>query len=184
MILRRLFECLWENNVTIIATSNRKPDDLYLNGLQRELFLPCIELIKKVRVFTFTVDSVSMLLFIGIVFVSLCVYVFQNSKVIDFDSATDYRFGGERDTTTYFYPNDDAAMKSMCTCNIHRAPTRLHIYDSRYQPLNSIRISLCWWSNVSYYCGGIAASLFNHLSNDGDAAPTTIAVMQVRLTTP
>ena len=51
MILRRLLEGLWDHNVMIVATSNRSPDDLYLNGLQRELFVPCIELIKSVSQF-------------------------------------------------------------------------------------------------------------------------------------
>ena len=46
MILSRLFERLWEEGVTVIATSNRSPDDLYLQGLNRPLFLPFIAQLK------------------------------------------------------------------------------------------------------------------------------------------
>jgi len=46
MILSELLHALFEHQVCLVATSNRIPDDLYLNGLQRERFIPAIELIK------------------------------------------------------------------------------------------------------------------------------------------
>ena len=47
MILSRLFSHLLEQGVTVIATSNRAPRDLYLGGLNRELFLPFIDLVER-----------------------------------------------------------------------------------------------------------------------------------------
>lgn len=47
MILHRLIKYLTEQGVVIVMTSNLLPDDLYHNGIQRESFLPAIELIKR-----------------------------------------------------------------------------------------------------------------------------------------
>jgi cell division protein ZapE len=47
MILSRLFSQLLEQGVTVLTTSNRPPRDLYLGGLNRELFLPFIDLVER-----------------------------------------------------------------------------------------------------------------------------------------
>ncbi len=46
MILHRLLDALFENRVSIVTTSNFKPDDLYPNGLHRDRILAAIELLK------------------------------------------------------------------------------------------------------------------------------------------
>ncbi|KAI1011341.1 hypothetical protein LB504_002834 [Fusarium proliferatum] len=56
MILRRLLESLMANGVVLVTTSNRHPDELYKNGVQRESFIPAIELLKN-RLHVINLDS-------------------------------------------------------------------------------------------------------------------------------
>ncbi len=56
MILGRLFESLFQHGVTIVATSNVPPDELYDNGLNRALFLPFVALLKD-RMGIFHLDA-------------------------------------------------------------------------------------------------------------------------------
>ncbi|MCV9879727.1 cell division protein ZapE [Brenneria izbisi] len=47
MLLAELLRALFNRGITLVATSNIPPDELYRNGLQRARFLPAIELIKQ-----------------------------------------------------------------------------------------------------------------------------------------
>ncbi|KAJ3485401.1 hypothetical protein NLG97_g6820 [Lecanicillium saksenae] len=56
MILRRLLEALMSHGVVMVTTSNRQPDELYKNGIQRDSFIPAIKLLKT-RLHVINLDS-------------------------------------------------------------------------------------------------------------------------------
>ncbi|MBH9981419.1 cell division protein ZapE [Bartonella sp. B10834G6] len=58
MVLSRLFTALFKEGVTLISTSNVAPDNLYKNGLNRQLFLPFIKILEdNVEVFNLDADT-------------------------------------------------------------------------------------------------------------------------------
>ncbi|KAB8616653.1 hypothetical protein FH972_025987 [Carpinus fangiana] len=82
MILRRLVEMLMRNGSVIVTTSNRHPSDLYKNGIQRESFIPCINLL------------------------------LTNLTVLNLDSTTDYRKIPRPPSGVYHHPSSDRAAAS------------------------------------------------------------------------
>lgn len=76
MILANLLDALFKEGVTLIATSNTKPSELYLKGLQRQRFLPAIDLLQ------------------------------QHCKIIEMESKKDYRLNREVVDKAYLYPHN------------------------------------------------------------------------------
>ena len=83
MIVGRLFERLFAAGVTVVATSNRAPDDLYKDGLNRALFVPFIQMIK------------------------------DHMEVIALHSPTDHRQGRLAGAQAYFTPADATARTAL-----------------------------------------------------------------------
>jgi cell division protein ZapE len=83
MILERLFRALFDAGVVVVATSNRAPDALYEHGLQRERFLPFIELLK------------------------------QKLYVLELDSGRDWRLARLHGKPVYHYPLDEGAHRAL-----------------------------------------------------------------------
>ena len=83
MILSRLFAHLLDAGVTVITTSNRPPRDLYLGGLNRELFLPFIALIE------------------------------EKLEVVPLNGPTDYRLHRLGGMPTWYVPNGPAATAAL-----------------------------------------------------------------------
>ena len=79
MLLSRLFEHLFKRGCVLVATSNVEPDQLYRDGLNRQLFLPFIRLLK------------------------------DNVDILNLDARTDYRMETTTRLPVYHRLSDDAA---------------------------------------------------------------------------
>jgi cell division protein ZapE len=83
MILGRLLDSLFRRGVTLVATSNSPPAELYLAGLQRERFLPAIDLLET------------------------------HTQVVHLDGDTDYRLRLLQQAGTYLTPDDATAVSRL-----------------------------------------------------------------------
>ena len=79
MILGRLLDMLFQRGVTLVATSNIAPDELYLDGLQRQQFLPTIKFLQR------------------------------HTKILEVDGNTDFRLRVLEQAEIYHSPLDNEA---------------------------------------------------------------------------
>ena len=120
MILGRLLDGLFQRGVTLVATSNSKPDDLYNDGLQRERFLPAIDLLN------------------------------QNTEVVQLAGSVDYRLRLLEQAGTYLCPDDKDALQRLsfffdesATSEI-RGKTTIDI-NAREIPAHKCAKSIIWF---------------------------------------
>ena len=92
VILVKLLEHLFARGVSLVATSNVEPKELYKGGLQRDLFLPAIDMI------------------------------YAHTEVVNIDSGTDYRLRFLDKAEIYFTPLGDDAQHGMTYNFEHLAP--------------------------------------------------------------
>ena len=96
MVLSRLFSALFANGVVLVATSNVAPQDLYRDGLNRQLFLPFIGILER------------------------------QTHVLSLDADKDYRLEKLARTPVYVTPDDAAAERTLddaWEAMTHGAPT-------------------------------------------------------------
>ena len=127
MILHRLLVALFANRVSIVTTSNFRPDDLYPNGLHRDRILPAIELLKA------------------------------NLEVIGVDAGIDYRQRTLQQVEMYHCPLDAAAEATMQRAFEQLAEARdedprLHIEHRELHALR--RAGGVVWFDFKQLCGG------------------------------
>jgi cell division protein ZapE len=92
MLLGRLLDSLFMRGVTLVATSNIAPADLYRGGLQRERFLPAIDLLHR------------------------------HARVFHMDGGVDYRMRYLDQAQVYYCPPGDAADRALDEHFDHLAP--------------------------------------------------------------
>lgn len=85
MVVTRLFQELFDQGVVVVSTSNRAPDELYKNGLNRHRFIPFIDRIK------------------------------ERMEVIPLNGPIDYRYDRLKGVETYFHPVNDATTMALST---------------------------------------------------------------------
>ena len=128
MILAGLLEGLFRRGVTLVATSNSRPDDLYKDGLQRQRFLPAISLLNKY------------------------------TDVVNMDGGTDYRLRLLQKAGTYLSPDDEAAAEKLDYFFDESASTRVETDANLEINARDIRARRCAkgvaWFRFGDICDG------------------------------
>jgi len=128
MILGGLLEGLFKRDVTLVTTSNSRPDELYKDGLQRQRFLPAIKLLN------------------------------EYTDVVNMEGSTDYRLRILQKAGTYLSPNDDGAAKKLDYFFDETASTKIETDTSLEINDREIRARRCAkgvaWFRLTDICDG------------------------------
>lgn len=128
MILGGLLQGLFKRGVTLVTTSNSKPDDLYKDGLQRQRFLPAIKLLN------------------------------EHTNVVNMDGGTDYRLRILKKAGTYLSPDDAAAADKLNYFFNESASTHVDTDTDLHINGRNIRARRCAkgvaWFRFSDICDG------------------------------
>lgn len=114
MLLGTLMEALFARGISLVATSNIPPDDLYRNGLQRGRFLPAIEQIK------------------------------QHCEIMNVDAGVDYRLRTLTSAHLWNYPLNEtssAAMKRMFVALSGSEEAEAPVLEINHRPMATLAVS-------------------------------------------
>jgi len=128
MILGRLLDGLFRRGVTLVATSNLPPDELYRDGLQRQRFLPAIERLK------------------------------QNCRIVHLGGDIDFRLRLMQKSGTYFTPDDSNAARCLETLFAESASSKISSGDALEVNGRPIHVRRCAkgiaWFEFDELCDG------------------------------
>jgi cell division protein ZapE len=128
MILGRLLEAIFERGVVLMTTSNYSPDGLYPNGLQRQKFLPTIELLKR------------------------------ELRVLNVDGGNDYRLREMTRESLFLTPDDEASDARMTALfermnPLGRQAEKQIEISGRMIPVQRLAHGVAWFDFMAA-CGG------------------------------
>lgn len=126
MILGGLFEALFARGVTLVATSNIPPEKLYWNGLQRERFIPAINLIET------------------------------HCEIVNLDSGVDYRLRTLEQADIFHCPHDQAAIDNMTNSFNHLVTEELEagsVIEIEHRTVSTVRCGAgVIWFTFAHIC--------------------------------
>ena len=108
MIMAGLLDALFSQGVTLVTTSNIEPNNLYKNGLQRDRFLPAIDLLH------------------------------QHTKIIHLDNGIDYRLALLEKHGTFHVVSDDTNAKKLLNNHLKELANTEIIYEQEISLNNRI----------------------------------------------
>ena len=132
MLLHGLLRAYFARGVTLVTTSNTAPDALYRNGLQRQLFLPAIDLLK------------------------------QHTRSFELNGNMDYRLRALRQAGVYFLSAEGDSDARLADCferltgGHHEHATSIEV-NGRHIPVRRLGTDVIWF-DFDTLCGGNRAT--------------------------